>query len=32
MAIKRVEIKDRNRGVCRYVIRTSTPKTEKKPK
>jgi hypothetical protein len=29
MAIKRVEIKDRTRGVCRYTVRSSAPKTEK---
>lgn len=28
MAIKRVEIKNRTRGVCRYVIRTSVSKTK----
>jgi hypothetical protein len=25
MKIKRVPIKDRTRGVCRYVVRTSLP-------
>jgi hypothetical protein len=25
MKIKRVQIKDRTRGVCRYIVRTSLP-------
>ena len=28
MKIKRVPIKDRTRGVCRYVVRTSLPNSE----
>lgn len=30
MKIERVQIKDRTRGVCRHVVRTSLPNNDRK--